>query len=107
MVEVEQHQTGGNLVSAIVVAISVALIMVLTTFLIFINSSSYTTVKQIQSGSRIARAIQSSDVDTRSPIKADDIDVYQKSIDQRLNNFDDGTDFGSNSVSDQLLGLSQ
>jgi len=105
--EAEQHQTGGNLMSAIVVAIAVALVMVITTFLIFINSSSYTTVKQIQSGSRIARAIQSGDVDTRSPIKADDIDLYQKSVDQRLSTFDDGTDFGSSDVSDQSLGLTQ
>ena len=98
---------GTNPVVAIGFAIGVAGLMVLTTFLIFINSDSYKTVKQIEAGTKVARALQSSngEYDTRSPIKADDISVYQNSVEQRLKALDDTNDFGPENVSNAGLGL--
>lgn len=105
--ESEQNTSGPSLLSAIITAIGMALLLVLVTFFIFISSGAYTTVKQIQAGSKITRSLQNGDIDTRSPIKADDIDSYQASIDQRLKTIDNTTDFGVSGVSDRALGLSQ
>lgn len=96
-----------NLLTAIIFAIAVASLLIIITFFTFIKSSSYTTVKQIQAGAKVSRSIQNSDIDTRSPIKGEDIDIYQKGVDQRLRTIDDSSDFGPTDVSDQALGLTQ
>jgi len=105
--EHDHRIVGTNPVVAIGFAIGVAGLMVLTTFLIFINSNSYKTVKQIEAGTKVARALQSSnsEYDTRSPIKADDITVYQNSVEQRLKSLDDANDFSPEKVSNAGLGL--
>jgi len=105
--EPEQTKNDPSLLSAIIVAIGMALFLVFVTFFIFISSGAYTTVKQIQAGSKITRSLQNGDIDTRSPIKADDISAYQTSVDQRLKTIDNATDFGVAGVSDQALGLTQ
>lgn len=97
--------TSGNPVVAISIAVGVALAMVLVTFVIFINSSAYATVKQIQVGTQVARTLQGTDVDTRSPIKADDIEAYQHRLNTQLQSINDEVDFGPNAISDQTLGL--
>jgi hypothetical protein len=97
---------GLNPLVAIATAIAFAVGLVLITFIIFLNSGAYKTVKQIQAGTSIARALQSADIDTRSPIKSDDISVYESSVTQRLNVLDDSSDFGPNDVTDANLGLS-
>lgn len=96
---------GANPVSAIVLAISVAAMMVLVTFTVFLHSSAYTTVKQIQAGTKIARAFQGGNLDTRSPIKADDITAYEKIVQQRLGTLDDKSDLGADDVTDAHLAL--
>lgn len=98
---------GANPLAAIAVAVTVALGLVLVTFTIFLNSGAYKTVKQIQAGTKIAHALQSSDIDTRSPIKSDDISTYETSVTQRLKVLDDTSDFGPADVSDASLGLVQ
>ena len=95
---------GLNPVTAIVGAVVVAASMVLVTFLIFINSTAYATVKQIQIGTKIVQTLNS-DIDTKSPIKADDIVQFQKSIEQRTSTMDDSSDFNNSELSDQALGL--
>lgn len=101
-----QTTVGTNPLLAIGLAIGVAIIFVLVTFLIFINSDSYKTVKQIEAGTAIAKSFQSSEFDTTSPIKADDISSYQQSVSQRLSTLNDESDFGVQALSDQALGLS-
>lgn len=101
----EHPIVGTNPIFAIGVAIGIAAIMVLATFLIFINSDSYKTVKQIEAGTAIAKSLQSNDIDTRSPIKADDITTYQQSVETRLKTLDDSSDFGDQALSDQALGI--
>lgn len=98
---------GMNPITAIAGAIGVAAVMVLVTFLVFINSGAYTTVKQIQIGTKVVQSLISSDFDSKSPIKADDITQYQKSISQRLTTLDDGNDFTASDLSDTALGLTQ
>jgi hypothetical protein len=103
----EQHEHrlhGMNPVTAIVGAIVIAAAMVLVTFVIFINSTAYATVKQIQIGTKIVQSL-SSDIDSKSPIKSDDITQYQKSIEQRMATIDDTNDFNASDLSDQSLGL--
>lgn len=95
----------GNPLVAIGLAIGVAFAMVMTTFTIFINSGAYITVRQIQVGTKVARSLQGSNMDTRSPIKADDIGVYQKELSKRMGTIDDTADFGQADISDQALGL--
>lgn len=94
---------GANPIAAIGLAIVVALAMVMTTFTIFLQSSSYTTVKQIQAGTKIARAFKVGDIDTKSPIKADDITAYERTVQQRLKMLDDQSDFNKDVVGDQRL----
>ena len=95
----------GNPLVAIGIAIGIAFAMVMTTFTIFINSGAYTTVRQIQVGTKVARSLQGSNMDTRSPIKADDIGAYQQELNKRMRTIDDSTDFGQDDISDQTLGL--
>lgn len=96
---------GFNPVLAISIIISIALAMVIITFTIFVRSSAYTTVKQIRSGKVVVHALDKSDLDTTSPIKANDIDAFAKTVDQRLRMLDDASDFSAADVTDQKLGL--
>ena len=96
---------GVNPVLSLGLAIVVAALMVIASTYNFLHSSAYTTVKQIQIGTRIVHSIDQGDVDTTSPIKAADIDQYALSIKERLKALDDNTDFGSAAVSDSTLGL--
>ena len=96
---------GANPVLAIGIAIAVAALMVSATTFNFLHSGAYTTVKQIQIGTRVVHAIEQGDIDTISPIKAADIDQYALSIKERMKALDDNNDFGSAAVSDSALGL--
>jgi hypothetical protein len=104
----EEHREhvleGMNPVTAIIGAIVIAAAMVVVTFTVFVNSTAYATVKQIQIGTKIVQTL-SSDIDTKSPIKADDITQYQKSVEQRTATMDDASDFANADLSDQALGL--
>lgn len=96
---------GTNPISAIALAIGLALAMVAVTFTIFINSGAYTTVKQIQVGTNFARSNKMDGYDSTSPIKATDIAKYQQDLNNRLNTYDDKNDFGPADISDSALGL--
>lgn len=98
-------QQGMNPVAAIGIAIGVAVMLVVITFTMFLKSSANTTVKQIQAGTQVIRTIQNSNLDTTSPIKADDIAAYEVSLQERLKTIDDNGDFGPDAVSNAALGL--
>lgn len=93
-----------NPVFAISVAVSIALSMVIVTTIVFLKSDAYATVKQIQAGARNSNLIDEN-IDTTSPIKASDIDVYAESFEHSLQAQDNEQDFGPNNLSDQNLGL--
>lgn len=94
-----------NLVMPLVVAIIIAVIMVTTATLIFLNSSAYNTVKQIQIGTQVANSLNKSDIDTVSPIKASDIYQTYNNIKNQLNQLNDNNDFGPSAVTNQALDL--
>lgn len=96
---------GTNPVLAISMAVAIAALMVIATTYNFLHSGAYTTVKQIQIGTRVVHSIDQGDIDTTSPIKAADIDQYVLSIKERIKALDDTTDFGPAAVSDSALGL--
>jgi hypothetical protein len=91
-------------VMAISLAVVVASVMVITTTLVFFNSSAYETVKQIQTGIKTSTEL-SDNLDTTSPIKASDIEVFYNSFINRLNSFDDHKDYGPDAISDKALGI--
>jgi nitrogen fixation/metabolism regulation signal transduction histidine kinase len=96
---------GVNPIAAIAIAIAIAFVMVLVTTFIFLRSSAYATVKQIQIGIQATEAMDQGDLDITSPINAVDIDQYATSINQHLDMIDDYADFGPEAVSDAQLGL--
>lgn len=96
---------GFNPVLAITIIISIAMTMVLVTFIVFINSSAYATVKQIDKGQRVVHTLDKSDIDTTSPIKPTDIDTFRQITDDKLRTLDDANDFSASAVSDKQLGL--
>jgi hypothetical protein len=103
--QIPLSKKGINLLYAIGLAVVIAIIMVLTTTIVFYHSGAYTTVKQIQTGNQYAKSIDKGSLDTTSPINASDIDKYSKSINARLNAIDDKTDFYMDEISDKNLGL--
>jgi len=96
---------GFNPVLALSIIIGVSMVMVAVTFTIFVRSSAYATVKQIDKGQSIVHALDKSDIDTTSPIKANDIDEFAKTVDERLRTLDDAKDFSASDVSNQSLGF--
>lgn len=96
---------GSNPLVAISVAIGLAIVMVVVTFTVFIQSGAYTTVEQIKAGTKFARSIQMNGYDTKSPIKAADIAKYEQSLNQRLDSYSDTSDFSPSEISDAKLGL--
>lgn len=103
--EDQNHSIGANPVYAIILTILIAVLMVSVSFVIFINSSAYETVKQIKAGTSAASKNDLKAYDTTSPIKSDELDKYIDSLNQRLNNLDDEADFGQSGISSQNLGL--
>lgn len=94
-----------NPIVAIGIAIGVATIMVGVTFTVFINSSAYKTVKQIQVGTKLARSIKPEGYDSTAPIKASDVEAYSQRLNNKVNSYNNQLDFGPANISDSALGL--
>lgn len=103
--EAPQSDVGTNPLIALAIIIAIAIVMVIVCFIIFLKSSAYDTVKQINAGTSVASKSDLSTYDTTSPIKADELEKYSSSMSQRLNSLDDELDFGQNGLSNQALGL--
>lgn len=103
--ELKSSPQGSNPILAIAVAIALAISMVVVTFSVFIHSGAYTTVKQIQTGTEVARSAKISGYDTGSSIKASDIAKYEEAMVLKLNSFSDEADFGQAQINDSALGL--
>lgn len=90
--------------AVILLAAVISVVMVAITTLVFFESGAYNTVKQIQAGIQAAPDING-DIDTKSPIKAEDIDKFSQSFKNRVNSLDNNSDFGPAALSSSNLGL--
>jgi hypothetical protein len=102
-----ESQKRNNLGFILSVVVSLALLMVAATTTVFLRSGAYTTVKQIQIGSRLTDTFDNHGLDVTSPIKSTDIDVLSDSVLARVRSLDDATDFDGADVSDTALGLNR
>jgi hypothetical protein len=87
---------GVNTICALCVVVIVSLLMVLVTTIMFFRSSSYATVKQIQTGIKASAKSDLSGYDTTSPIKAEDLDSFATSINNKLAPISNNNDFSDN-----------
>jgi hypothetical protein len=103
--ELENKLEGLHPVVAIASAVGISLIMVVTTFTMFIHSGAYKTVKQIQVGSQLTAASLGGSYDVTSPVNAVDISNYEVILKQKLSSIDNQADFSESALSPQALGL--
>ena len=103
--ELETKLEGLHPIIAIAAAVFISLVMVATTFTMFIHSGAYNTVKQIQVGSQLTAASLGDSYDVTSPVNAIDIINYEAILKQKLSTIDNQTDFNSGAISPQTLGL--
>lgn len=89
----QQKQQRYSLVWPIVGTIMVSVVLVSASFLFFIRSGAYDTVKTISAASQ-ALQDQLDGIDTTSPIQATDIEDYAQSLPQRVQSFNDTEDYG-------------
>jgi hypothetical protein len=99
-----KSEAASNPLWALAFAILVGIAMVSITFLIFIKSSAYETVQQIQIGAS-KQADLGPGYDVTSPVNAKDIDAFNAKIESKLNSIDDNADFNESKVSEATLGL--
>jgi hypothetical protein len=95
---------GASLYVAIGVMMCIAAAFVVVTFTMFINSSAYKTVQDIQANAKI-NGPGLSDYDTTSPVKTADIDETIKGIENKMQSLDNQADYGPDGVSDSALGV--
>ena len=86
-----------SMVWALILAILISVAMVGISFVVFLNSGAYTTVKQISAAADVLQT-NLDDIDTSSPIQASDIDEYAQKLPQRVRAFNDAEDFGTLSL---------
>lgn len=93
-----------SLYVAIAAMAGVAIVLVIITFTMFLNSQTYVTVQKIQANSKIDGS-NLADYDTTSPVKTADIDETIKGIENKINSLDNDADYGNEAVSNKALGL--
>ncbi|MCB9817659.1 MAG: hypothetical protein R3B12_05200 [Candidatus Saccharimonadales bacterium] len=82
-----------NLAWMIGLTIAVSAVLVFISFFVFLNSGAYATVKQISAAQQVLQS-DLDDIDTTSPIQADDLEYYSRTLPQRVKSFNDAADFG-------------
>ncbi len=86
-----------SLVWALLLSVLISSALVGISFIIFLNSGAYATVKQISAAENVLQT-KLEDIDTSSPIQASDIDEYAQNLPQRVRAFNDEEDFGTLSL---------
>lgn len=81
---IENRLHKATLVTALGVVIGISIILVSISLYVFLESDAYRTVKQIQSGVRATAKSDLGDYDTTTPVKAENIDDFTKSINSQL-----------------------
>lgn len=94
-----------NPVGAIIAAVIISLLMVGLTFIMFVKSTAYETVRQLHSESLVKPVDLGTGVDTTSPVKGNDIDAFGQKIEQRARIFNDKAEFDTEGLSDKALGI--
>lgn len=86
-----------NLLWVVIITIGVSTILVFLSFVIFLKSGAYDTVKQISAAEDVlAESIEG--IDTTSPIQARDLDEYAESLPQRVKLLNDAEEFNKVSL---------
>lgn len=82
-----------SLLWMIIITIAISIVLVLLSLLIFLKSGAYDTVRQISAAQDVlAETIEG--IDTTSPIQANDIEEYAKTLPLRVKSLNDAEDFG-------------
>lgn len=88
----------------VLVAVGLSIVMIVLTFTAFLQSSAFTTVKNIKTYAQFSSS-ELSDYDTTSPVKAVDIEEALKSIEADINSLNNQTNYTPDQLSDESLGL--
>ncbi len=75
---------GFNPVLALFIVIVISATLVVVSTIVFFNSDSYATVKQIQKGVKAANSTDLSKYDTTTPVKPQDIEEFNNKIKDQL-----------------------
>lgn len=100
----EKQKNGVSLLWVIVIVVIVSISLVTLSFIIFLNSNSYNTVKQISAATNSLDQDDLEGYDTTSPIQPKDLNVYSRTLDARVKNFNDSEAFSNEIISEEALG---
>jgi flagellar basal body-associated protein FliL len=98
------ERDGPSIYIAILVAGGVAAVLVAFTFTLFVRSSTYGIVENIQANEQVKNDGLEG-YDTTSPVKTVDIDETLKGIENTVNKLDTDSDYGPQDVTSEALGL--
>ena len=100
----EKQKNGVSLLWVIVTVVLVSISLVTVSFTIFLNSNSYDTVKQISAAKNSLEQDDLDGYDTTSPIQPKDLNVYSRTLNARVKNFNDSEAFSNEIISEEVLG---
>ena len=98
-----RYKNGINLIWVISAVTLISFVLVLVSFIFFINSGAYDTVRQISAATDILEKDDLEGYDITSPIQANDIDVYSETLNARVKNFN-SDEFSNEIISEEKLG---
>jgi hypothetical protein len=101
----DQKEQGFNPILALLIVIAIAVSLVTVSTIIFFNSDSYATVKQIQKGVQAANSTDLSKYDTTSPVKSQDIEDFNNKIKSQLQPIGSEDELSKPAIDYQSVGL--
>lgn len=104
MITLPIQKASNNPAFGLVVIVVIAGVLTLVSYLLFAKSAAYVTVRQLHNAVLNEPVDLGVGVDTTSPVKSSDIDTFGASVEKRVNNFDDQSNFGIGVISEELLG---
>jgi cell division protein FtsL len=100
----DNETNGVSILWVVGTVISLSIALVVVSFMIFLNSSAYDTVKQITAASKTLQKDDLEGYDTTSPIRASDLGDYSRSLKAKVDNLNDEQDFSNEKISKEALG---
>lgn len=101
---IKPERDSASLYMMIAACAGIAAVLVVVCFVLFLRSSAYDTVKDIQKNAQINDSTLNG-YDTISPVKTVDIDEIESSIDNQLKSLDNQADYSPEELSSSALGL--
>jgi flagellar basal body-associated protein FliL len=101
----EDKQQGFNPIIALMIVILISVSLVVISTIIFFNSDSFATVKQIQKGVKAANSTDLSKYDTTSPVKSQDIEEFNNKIKNQLSPIGSEDELSKPAIDYQSVGL--